>query len=183
VDLIAVGLIVMLGVAVATDVGMRKIPNLVTVGGFGFALFVRGLAGAGPLVEGLLGAALGFALFVPIWMIGGIGGGDAKLLTATGAFLGLELPLFGVPLAEQRFFIAILATAIIGAIIALIAAARRRALTSTLLGTKDLALGVVQRAVGSPVKTDLPSLDKPGGVRNPYGVAIAAGGLIGLLYG
>ena len=181
-DLIAVGLIVMLGVAVATDVGMRKIPNLVTVGGFGFALFVRGLTGAGPLVEGLLGAALGFALFVPIWMMGGIGGGDAKLLTATGAFLGLELPLFGVPFMEQRYFIAILAMAIIGAIMAVITATRRRALTSTLLGMKDLVLGITQRAVGSPNKTELPSLDKPGGIRNPYGVAIAAGGLVGLLY-
>ena len=161
----------MLGVAVATDVGMRRIPNLVTVGGFGFALFVRGLTGVEPLVGGLLGAVLGFALSFPMFAAGGLGGGDVKLLTATGAFLG-----------PGRFIVAFLATAIIGAIIAALAAARRRALTSTLLGTKDLAVGVMQRAVRSPVKTELPSLDKPGGIRNPYGVAIAAGALIGLLY-
>jgi len=161
----------MLGVAVATDLGIRKIPNLVTVGGFGFALFVRGLAGIDPLIGGLLGAALGFALSVPLFAAGGLGGGDVKLLTATGAFLG-----------PGRFIVAFLATAIIGAIIALFVAARRRALSSTLLGTKDLAVGVMQRAVRSPVKTELPSLDKPGGIRNPYGVSIAAGALIGLLY-
>lgn len=170
-DLIAVGLVTMLGVAVATDVGMRRIPNLVTVGGFGFALAVRGLAGAEPLVGGLLGAGLGFALSFPLFAAGGLGGGDVKLLTAAGAFLG-----------PGRFIVAFLATAIIGAVMALIAAARRRALTSTLLGTKDLAVGVAQRVVRSPVKTELPSLDKPGGIRNPYGVAIAAGALIGLLY-
>lgn len=170
-DLIAVGLVTMLGVAVATDVGMRRIPNLVTVGGFGFALAVRGLTGAEPLVGGLLGAGLGFALSFPLFAAGGLGGGDVKLLTAAGAFLG-----------PGRFIVAFLATAIIGAVMALIAAARRRALTSTLLGTKDLATGVVQRVVRSPVKTELPSLDKPGGIRNPYGVAIAAGALIGLLY-
>ena len=170
-DLIAVGLVTMLGVAVATDVGMRRIPNLVTVGGFGFALFVRGLAGAEPLIGGLLGAGLGFALTVPMFAAGGLGGGDVKLLTAVGAFLG-----------PAKFIVAFLATAIIGAIMAIIVAAHRRALTSTLLGTKDLALGVVQRAVRSPVKTELPSLDRPGGIRNPYGVAIAAGALIGLLY-
>lgn len=171
-DLIAVGLVTMLGVAVATDVGMRRIPNLVTVGGFGFALLVRGMTGVDPLVGGLLGAGIGFALSFPLFAAGGLGGGDVKLLTATGAFLG-----------PGRFIVAFLATAIIGAIIALFTATRRRALTSTLLGTKDLATGVVQRVVRSSVRTELPSLDKPGGIRNPYGVAIAAGALIGLLYG
>lgn len=161
----------MLGVAVATDVGIRKIPNLVTVGGFGFALFVRGMAGVDPLVDGFLGAGLGFLLTVPLFAAGGLGGGDVKLLTATGAFLG-----------PGRFIVAFLATAIIGAIMALITAARRRALTSTLLGTKDLAVGVAQRAVRSKDAKELPSLDKPGGIRNPYGVAIAAGAIIGLLY-
>lgn len=170
-DLIAVGLVTMLGVAVATDVGMRRIPNLVTVGGFGFALAVRGWAGVDPLVGGLLGAAIGFALSFPMFAAGGLGGGDVKLLTATGAFLG-----------PGRFIVAFLATAVIGAAIAVITAARRRALTSTLLGTKDLAVGVAKRAVRSPVEKELPSLDSPGGIRNPYGVAIAAGGLIGLLY-
>lgn len=42
-------------------------------------------------------------------------------------------------------------------------------------------MGVMQRAVRSKDATELPSLDKPGGIRNPYGVAIAAGALIGLL--
>ena len=158
-DLIAVGqvgLVTMLGVAVATDVGMRKIPNLVTVGGFGFALAVRGLTGLDPLIGGLLGAALGLALSFPLFAAGGLGGGDVKLLTATGAFLG-----------PGRFFVAVLATAIIGALIAIFTAWRRRALTNTLLGTKDLAVGVAQRAVRSSNAKELPTLDDPGGIRNP----------------
>ena len=100
-----------------------------------------------------------------------MGGGDVKLLVATGAFLG-----------PGRFIVAFLATAIIGAVMGVVAAARQRALTSTLLGMRDLAVGTVRRAVLASAGTELPTLDKPGAVRIPYGVAIAAGALIGLLY-
>lgn len=170
-DLIAVGLITMVGIAAATDVGVRKIPNILTVTGFAFALFVRGLEGSEPLVGGLLGAALGFALSFPMFAGGGMGGGDVKLLTAVGAFL-----------APGRFIVAFLATAIIGAVMGVIAAARQGALTSTLLGMRDLAVGTARRAVLSSAGTELPTLDKPGAVRIPYGIPIAAGALIGLLY-
>jgi len=167
----SIGLVMMVGIAAATDVGFRRIPNVLTVTGFLFALLLHGLTGSGALLGGLLGAALGFALSFPMFAGGGMGGGDVKLLTATGAFLG-----------PGRFIVAFLATAIIGAVMALIAAARQRALTSTLLGMRDLAVGTAQRAVLSSAGTELPTLDKPGAVRIPYGVAIAAGALIGLLY-
>lgn len=165
------GLVTMVGIATATDVGLRKIPNVLTVTGFVFALMVHGLSGSGALVGGLLGAALGFALSFPMFAAGGMGGGDVKLLVATGAFLG-----------PGRFIVAFLATAIIGAVMAVGAAARQRALTSTLLGMRDLAVGTARRVVLSSAETDLPTLDKAGAVRIPYGVAIAAGALIGLLY-
>jgi prepilin peptidase CpaA len=170
VDLIAVGLITMVGIAAATDVGLRRIPNILTVTGFAFALAVRAL-GPEPLVGGLLGAAIGFALSFPMFAAGGMGGGDVKLLTAVGAFLG-----------PGKFIVAFLATAVIGAVIGVIAAARQGALSSTFLSMKDLAVGTARRAVLSSAGTELPTLDKPGAVRIPYGVPIAAGALIGLLY-
>lgn len=181
---IAVGLVTMLGVAVVNDVRFRRIPNAATVGGLGYALVVRGFPGGLTLHEGLLGAVFGFVVFVPFWLLNGLGGGDVKLLTAIGAFLGINTPL--APLSEfevweQPYFVAIMSAAIIGAIMALITAARRGALTRTLLGVKDLVVGLAQRAVRSSDAKKLPSLDDPEGIRNPYGVAIAAGALIGLL--
>lgn len=167
----SLGLVTMVGIAAATDVGLRKIPNVLTVTGFLFALMLHGLIGSGALVGGLLGAALGFALSFPMFAAGGMGGGDVKLLVATGAFLG-----------PGRFVIAFLATAIIGGVIGLIAAARQRALTSTLLGMRDLAVGTARRLILSSAGPELPTLDKRGAIRIPYGVAIAAGALIGLLY-
>ncbi|MFQ5529168.1 MAG: prepilin peptidase [Gemmatimonadota bacterium] len=170
-DLIAVGLITMVGIAAATDVGIQKIPNILTVTGFVFALLVHGLTGSAELVGALLGAGIGFVLTFPMFAGGGMGGGDVKLLTATGAFLG-----------PGRFIVAFLATAIIGGLMGVIAAARQRALTSTLLGMRDLAVGTARRMVLSSAGTELPTLDKQGAVRIPYGVAIAAGAMIGLLY-
>lgn len=167
---VSIGLVTMVGIAAATDLGHSKIPNVLTVTGFVFALLVRGLIGSEALVDGLLGAAIGFGLFVPVFALGGLGGGDVKLLTATGAFLGWE-----------RFLVAILATALFGAGMAIIAALRQRALLSTLLRMRDLVVGLAQRVVLSKKATELPTLDKPGGVRSPYGVAIAVGAIIGLL--
>ena len=168
---LSLGLVIMVGIAAATDVGLRKIPNVLTVTGFVFALLLHGLTGSGALVGGILGAVLGFALSFPMFAVGGMGGGDVKLLTATGAFLG-----------PRRFIIAFLATAIIGGVMGLIAAARQRALTSTLLGMRDVAVGTARRAILSSAGPDLPTLDKPGAIRIPYGVAIAGGALVGLLF-
>lgn len=173
------GLVTMVGIAAAYDVGVQRIPNFVTVTGFVLALMLHGLTGVTALLGGLLGAAICFVLFVPIFAIGGLGGGDVKLLTAVGAFLGWQS---GSSLLEQPIIVVILATAIIGAVMGVIAAARQRALTSTFLGMRDLVVGLSQRAVSKQATTELPSLDKPGGVRSPYGVAIAAGAIIGLLY-
>ncbi|MFV2067023.1 MAG: prepilin peptidase [Pirellulales bacterium] len=169
---VSLGLVAMVGIAAATDIGHRKIPNVLTVTGFVFALLVRGLIGFEALIGGFLGASIGFALFLPLFAVGGLGGGDVKLPTATGAFLG-----------PKSLIVAVFATVFIGAAMAVIAAARQRALTSTLLGMRDLVVGLAQRAVLSKAGTELPTLDKPGGVRTPYGVAIAAGALIGLLWG
>lgn len=175
-----IGLVTMLGFALATDIGMRKIPNVVTLGGLGFALLVRAMPGAPHLIEGLLGAGLALVLFVPFFALGGIGGGDVKLLIATGAFLGLGQD--GGLGGDGRFPEALVAMALIGAVLAIIAAARRRALLKTLLGMRDILVGLFQRVIGSPSPREMPSLEKPGGIRNPYGVSIVAGALIGLLW-
>lgn len=164
------GLVAMVGIAAAYDIGVQRIPNVVTVTGFVFALMLHGLTGWTALFGGLLGAMVCFALFVPGFALSLLGGGDVKLLIAVGAFLGWS----------QQLIVAIFATAVIGATLAIIAAIRQGALLKTLLGMRDLAVGLGQRVVSTAEKIDLPTLDKPGGVRNPYGVSIAAGAIIGL---
>ena len=76
------------------DLRTRRVPNWLTVTGFAsaiiFHLFVNGAAGLG---HALGGFALGFGLLFVLWLIGGGGGGDVKLMGALGAWLGAPLTL------------------------------------------------------------------------------------------
>jgi prepilin peptidase CpaA len=76
-------------VACVTDIRARKIPNILTfgaaAGGLFYHLWIGGPAG---LALGLAGWALGIALFLPFFLLRGMGAGDVKLLAALGAWLG-----------------------------------------------------------------------------------------------
>jgi prepilin peptidase CpaA len=80
--------------SVASDLRFHRIPNWLTLPALLVALLVSPWAGAtsGPL-EAAAGAALGFALLVGPYALGGMGAGDAKALMVVGAWLGPEATL------------------------------------------------------------------------------------------
>jgi prepilin peptidase CpaA len=75
--------------ACVTDLRSRRVPNAVT-----FPAIVAGVAthtlatGASGAVHAALGCLAGGALFFPFFAIGGLGGGDVKLMAALGAWIG-----------------------------------------------------------------------------------------------
>jgi len=75
--------------ATVTDLRTREIPNWIPVAallaGFAFHLWTLGWRGLG---VGFLGALSGFAIFLIFYLLGGMGGGDIKLMTGFGAVLG-----------------------------------------------------------------------------------------------
>ena len=83
--------------AVASDVRSHRLPNLLTLPALLGALLLSPWLGAtsGPLEAGV-GAALGFALLVAPYAIGGIGAGDVKAVMALGAWIGPEAILGAV---------------------------------------------------------------------------------------
>lgn len=94
--------------ASAEDLWRRTVSNWICaaalVSGVAFHLWCQGLGG---LVPALLGALGGFLIFLIFYMLGGMGGGDVKLMAGLGSIIGVN------HLVEASIF-----TAIIGAVVA-----------------------------------------------------------------
>jgi prepilin peptidase CpaA len=152
-------------IATAIDLRTRRIPNVVPalMATTGVALAVTGASRLSLPAVGA-GVALGLLLMLPGHLLGATGGGDVKLMGAVGALLGPGLIV--------RAF---LFTAVAGGVLALLVAARRGRLATTIRGTAHL--------VAQP--SDAPhNLAAAGpGRRFAYGPAIAVGSLLAAVIG
>jgi prepilin peptidase CpaA len=78
----------LLGIAVVNDLRHHRIPNLLIVLGLVLGLaaqaYSSGVTGVG---NGLLGMLTGFAIFLPMYALGGMAAGDVKLMAMVGTFL------------------------------------------------------------------------------------------------
>jgi prepilin peptidase CpaA len=84
-------------VACVFDLHSRRIPNLLTFGAAGAALAIAAATGGFAAARwSLAGWAVGLAIWLPIYALGGIGAGDVKLMAAIGACLG---PAHTIPAA------------------------------------------------------------------------------------
>ncbi len=108
---------ILIGVlASAEDLWRRQISNPISVTAFVLGLGAHtalgGLRGAG---DSLAGTVVGFLVFFIFFLLGGMGGGDIKLMAGFGAVLG-----------ARGILTAALLTAILGALLALAYLAVRR---------------------------------------------------------
>ncbi len=99
---------VVLVVAAVIDGIQLKVPNWITfpfvISGWIYCVWANGWDGLG---ASLLGTAVGLALLLPLYAIGGMGAGDVKLLAGVGAWVH-----------SMDTFYAFCATAVIGAVLA-----------------------------------------------------------------
>ena len=162
--------VVVVGAAGIWDLRTRRIPNWLTGGGFLLALVLRTAEGFGALSEGLAGAGFGFVLGVLLFALGALGGGDGKLMAVVGAFLGFD-----------RMVGALLAIGVIGGFLGLGEAIRRGVILPALYN----AVGMLKRWVTfrRAGATEERTLESPGAVTVPYGVAIAAGAIAWWFWG
>jgi prepilin peptidase CpaA len=71
------------------DLWRRRVSNWIPLTTFVLAFALRiPKHGAGGFFDPLAGAAVGFLIFLAFHLLGGLGGGDIKLMTAFGAALG-----------------------------------------------------------------------------------------------
>ena len=157
--IVALGVVV---VAAVIDVRTRRIPNILTFGSTGaallYALWMNGLHG---LALSAGGWATGIAVFLPMFLLRGMGAGAVKLLGAVGSWLGPGAVLY-----------AALYSALAGGVLALIVGAMHGYLGRALSNLWGLL--TFWRTAGIQPLPGLTIDDAPG-PRLAYGVAIAAG--------
>ena len=75
--------------ACISDLRTRKIPNVLTFGATAAAIVTHGITnGLTGIGFSAAGWAVGLALFLPLFLLRGMGAGDVKLLAALGAWVG-----------------------------------------------------------------------------------------------
>jgi prepilin peptidase CpaA len=85
-EIVAVGIAVC---ACATDIVNRRVPNLLTAPAILVGIAAHALLpGGGGISAALIGLAVGLAVYFPFFALGGMGGGDVKLMAALGTWVG-----------------------------------------------------------------------------------------------
>ena len=156
--------------AAVYDLRFRRIPNWVSVSGIVLGLgcntLLLGFAG---LREAVLGLLCALAVYVPLYVVRGMGAGDVKLMAAVGAIAG--------PRAWLEIFVV---TALIGGIVSLAVVTSKQRFRRTLGNVGLIATELMQ--FRTPAHSD-PRLDyrHRDALRLPHGAAIAGGAIVFLL--
>ena len=148
------------GTGAFIDLRTRRVPNALTV-----SLAVSGIVAAASGLSGLtvtaafVGLALGLGFMLPGYLFGATGAGDVKLLAAVGAWLG-----------PAEVGVAFLYTAIVGGVLAIAVARRRRRLALTL----ESAGKLITTGAANVGEIEHPAANN----RFAYAPAIAAGSIL-----
>jgi prepilin peptidase CpaA len=137
----------------------RRIPNWLTVSGFGAGVAVNTILYRWPgLKAALLGALLGLGLLLPFVLIRSLGAGDWKLAGALGACLG-----------PRQLLSVLVGTILVAGVMALAVVICKGRLQRTLQN--------MGRLLGAMLSLNMPgsevSLDDPQSTKIPFGVAMA----------
>jgi prepilin peptidase CpaA len=146
---------ILVGVAAVMDDLSRRhianwIPAAALAGGFGWQIGIAGWSGA---LTAALGTGAGFAVFLIFYLLGGMGGGDVKLMAGFGALLG-----------PGRLLEAALWTAGVGGILAVCA-----------IGWKTLRQWIGRKTGEGAARTELSREERDREASIPYAPAIALG--------
>jgi prepilin peptidase CpaA len=158
-------------VAAIFDFRTRRIPNWLCAAGLiaGFACQIALFQWAGAR-EAVLGCGLALLIYIPLFALRAMGGGDVKLMAAVGAIAG--------PKAWIAIF---LVTAVVGGIIALMLIAIKGRTARTLRNVGILITELAHLRAPHRVEQEL-DVTSDRGLRLPHGCTIAAGTLLYLAY-
>jgi prepilin peptidase CpaA len=145
------------------DVRRARIPNWMTYGSAAAGLVVRALAGWAGLKGGLVGLLAGGGIFYVLFLLGGMGGGDVKLMAAVGAWAG-----------GAQTVVVLVASALAGGVLALGYILFFGRVRATVLNIVEIARHHFTSGLEPhPVL----NVRDSGALRIPYGLAVAVGTL------
>ena len=146
-----------------------KVPNWITfpmiISGWIYSAALSPYAGWEGLMYSLIGTAVGLALLMPLYAIGGMGAGDVKLLAGVGAWMWATVTLY-----------AFVASALIGGVIAI----GMVLWTGTWVKHHNqfwMILGEIARVKDPDKLTAIAKERKPRMFLLPYGIPIAIGSI------
>ncbi|MFN7935859.1 MAG: prepilin peptidase [Bryobacteraceae bacterium] len=156
--------------AAVLDFRSRTVPNWLTVSGAvtGVALHAA-LSGWGGLKFSLLGLGLGFLIFLPLFALRGMGGGDVKLMAAIGAMAGVS-----------NTFVIFILTAVLGGMLAIGMLLWKGGMGRTLRNVGHI---LSQLGKGKAPHAGRPELDidQSSSLKLPYAIPMALGTLLYLV--
>lgn len=155
---------VALVVAAVIDGWALKVPNWLTypliASGWLYSTLAFGWEGLG---WSLLGTAIGLALLLPAYAIGGMGAGDVKLLAGVGAWVHMTHTLYAFGIS-----------AVVGAILAVLMVVYRRAWWHHWFQMRAILNEIL--TIRDPQKLSAIAAErKPSMLLLPYGIPIAIG--------
>ena len=151
-------------IGAVSDVRAKRIPNWLTYGSLAAGMALRAwLEGWRGLGQGVLGVLVGGGVFFLLYLVGGMGAGDVKLIAAVGAWVGVH-----------NILLTLVTTAMAGAGLAVLYMVSCRRVGSTIQNMG--ALLHFHLTSGIRPHPEL-NLRDPSTIRIPYGLAIAAGTL------
>jgi prepilin peptidase CpaA len=158
-------LLLLVFAAVVLDIRSHRIPNWLVFSGLLIAIALHSMSYGWGFGYALKGAAVGFGLFLPLYLLRGMGAGDVKLMTMVGAFLGPASALG-----------AVFTTLIAGGALAIGAALWRGVLPMMLANIRLMFSHAAVKAL-SGGGMGIEAMPTSAG-KLPYAVAIAAGTFI-----
>ncbi len=161
-------LLIFLAAAVIADLRSRRIPNLLSGPALALGLALQALHFGTPgFLASLSGAALMVGLLLLPFALGGIGGGDVKMMAAVGALAGPQLAVLSLAAGMT-----------LGGAIMAIHLARLGRLRPTLHATATMCATAVLTGSLAPLRRQPGT---PGKVALPYSVPLGLGTLAVLL--